>query len=222
MRHLIHLPLSPFSRKIRLALNEKGLEYEVLSEKVWERRANFLAINPAGTVPVLIEDDETVICDSTAIAEYLEERYSDTPLMPVTATDRAEVRRLSLWFDQKFHSEVTANLVYEKINKRFMKSGEPNSMAIRAGLENIKYHLEYISWLVERRNWLGGDHLTYADLAAAAHLSCVDYLGNVPWDRAKQARDWYQRIKSRPSFRTLLADHIPGLPPPKHYADLDF
>jgi len=222
MRHLIHLPLSPFSRKIRLALAEKDMEFTLLSEKVWERREAFLKINPAGTVPVLIEDDETVICDSTAIAEYLEERYSDPPLMPVTAPERAEVRRLSLWFDQKFHAEVTANLVYEKINKRFMKTGAPNSVAIRAGLQNIKYHLDYIAWLVERRNWLAGDRLTFADLAAAAHLSCVDYLGDVPWDRAKPTRDWYQRIKSRPSFRALLADNIPGLPPPKHYADLDF
>ena len=71
-------------------------------------------------------------------------------------------------------------------------------------------------------NWLAGDDFSLADIAAAAHISCVDYLGDVPWSDYPGAHDWYARVKSRPSFRPLLADHIPGLPPPKHYADLDF
>ncbi|MDX5360569.1 MAG: glutathione S-transferase family protein [Alphaproteobacteria bacterium] len=222
MRRLIHLPLSPFCRKIRLVLEEKGLDYRLVTEKVWLRRPQFLAVNPAGTVPVFIDDDGTRVCDSLAIGEYLEERYADPPLMPVTAADKAEVRRLVYWFDLKFHQEVTANLLYEKVNKRLMGTGTPDSQAIRAGLDNIKYHLEYIGWLVDRRNWLAGDTMTMADLSAAAHLSCLDYIGNVPWDRFPPARDWYQRLKSRKSFRPLLADAIPGIPPPAHYADLDF
>jgi glutathione S-transferase len=122
----------------------------------------------------------------------------------------------------KFHHEVTANLVDEKIMKRFLGLGEPDSGAIRAGNKNIHYHLDYIGYLTERRRWIAGDELSLADLAAAAHLSCVDYLGDVPWDDHLPAKDWYARIKSRPSFRSLLGDHIPGAPPPKHYADLDF
>ena len=135
---------------------------------------------------------------------------------------RAEVRRLVDWFDHKFNVEVTENLVGEKMMKRFLGLGEPDSTAIRAGLTNIHHHLDYIGYLVERRSWLAGEEMTLADAAAAAHLSSVDYLGDVPWDDHPVAKDWYARIKSRPSFRPILADHIPGAAPAKNYADLDF
>ena len=117
---------------------------------------------------------------------------------------------------------MTEPLVGEKMMKRFLGLGEPNSAAIRAGKANLGYHLDYITFLVERRRWLAGDHFSLADISAAAHLSALDYLGDVPWDAHDPAKEWYARIKSRPSFRPLLADHIPGAPPPKHYADLDF
>ena len=222
MRTLYHLWLSPFSRKVRVALKEKGLDVELKVEKVWERRPEFLSMNAAGTVPVLVEDDGTTIADSGAICEYLEEVYPEKSLTAETPAGRGEVRRLIAWFDQKFAREVSDNLYREKIMKRFLRIGEPNSSAIRAGHQNIHYHLDYIAWLTERRRYLAGDHFSLADIAAAAHLSALDYLGDVPWEQHVGAKDWYARIKSRPSFRPLLADHIPGAPPPKHYADLDF
>jgi len=143
-------------------------------------------------------------------------------LIGINALDRAEVRRLTQWFDGKLNREVTEPLVGEKMMKRFLALGEPNSGAIRAGKANLGYHLDYITFLVERRRWLAGDHFSLADISAAAHLSALDYLGDVPWEAHEPAKEWYARIKSRPSFRPLLADHIPGAPPPKHYADLDF
>ena len=132
------------------------------------------------------------------------------------------MRRLVGWFDRKFNAEVTENLVTEKMMKRFLGLGEPDSAAVRAGHVNIHYHLDYIAYLLERRDWLAGNRMTLADIAAAAHLSAVDYVGDVPWTDHAAAKDWYARIKSRPSFRGLLADSIPGAPPPKHYADPDF
>ena len=222
MRTLYHLWLSPFSRKVRIALAEKGLDFELKAEKVWERRQEFLALNPAGEVPVLVEDDGTVLADSTAICEYLEEAHPDPPLYPGGPAERAEMRRVAQWFDLKFSREVSVHLVGEKIMKRFLGLGAPDSAAIRAGKANIHYHLDYVGYLAERRAWLGGDKFSIADVAAAAQLSSVDYLGDVPWAEHQAAKDWYARIKSRPSFRPLLADHIPGLRPPKHYADLDF
>jgi glutathione S-transferase len=135
---------------------------------------------------------------------------------------RAEVRRLVGWFDRKFYTEVTSFLVGEKALKHLTGTGEPDSVMIRTGCYNIRGHLDYIGWLTERRNWLAGDGLTFADLAAAAQLSVVDYLGDVPWKTHEPAREWYARIKSRPAFRCLLGDHIAGFPPPRHYADLDF
>jgi glutathione S-transferase len=222
MRLLYHLWLSPFSRKIRVILKEKNLDFTMKVEKVWERRPEFLALNPAGEVPVLIEPDGTVLADAGAIAEFLDEVYRDKLLIGINALDRAEVRRLTQWFDGKLNREVTEPLVGEKMMKRFLGLGEPNSAAIRAGKANLGYHLDYITFLVERRRWLAGDHFSLADISAAAHLSALDYLGDVPWDAHDPAKEWYARIKSRPSFRPLLADHIPGAPPPKHYADLDF
>jgi glutathione S-transferase len=222
MRLLYHLWLSPFSRKIRVVLKEKNLDFTMKVEKTWERRPEFLALNPAGDVPVLIEPDGTVLAEANAIAEFLDEVYRDKLLIGINALDRAEVRRLTQWFDGKLNREVTDPLVGEKMMKRFLGLGEPNSGAIRAGKANLGYHLDYITFLVERRRWLAGDHFSLADITAAAHLSALDYLGDVPWDAHEPAKEWYARIKSRPSFRPLLADHIPGAPPPKHYADLDF
>ncbi len=106
--------------------------------------------------------------------------------------------------------------------KRFLGLGQPNASAIRAGHQNIHYHLDYIAWLCDRRRWLAGESFSLADIAAAAHLSAIDYLGDVPWENHAGAKDWYARVKSRPSLRAILADHIPGITPPKHYADLDF
>lgn len=222
MRTLYHLWLSPFSRKIRILLKEKNLDFDMQVEKVWERRADFLALNPAGEVPVLVEPDGTTLSDANVIAEYLEEVYTDRPLLPQDPIARAETRRLVAWFDIKFNREVTQNLVEEKITKRFLGLGQPSSQAIRAGVANIHYHLDYIGYLVERRNFLAGDEFSLADVAAASHLSAIDYLGDVPWDQHVPAKDWYSRVKSRPSMRPILADHMPGATPPKHYADLDF
>ena len=93
---------------------------------------------------------------------------------------------------------------------------------LRAARANIRYHLAYIGWLAQKRDWLAGDRLSYADLAAAAHLSVADYLGDVPWTEDESAKNWYARVKSRPSFRPILADVSAGLPPSTTYADLDF
>ncbi|MBK8174976.1 MAG: glutathione S-transferase family protein [Rhodospirillales bacterium] len=222
MRVLYHQCLSPFCRKVRIVLGEKKLEHELRAEAVWEQRPEFLSLNPAGDVPVLVESDGTVLADSQAIAEYLDEVSPDPPLLGETPLERAEARRLIAWFDHKFDAEVTRNLVGEKVMSRLLRRGHPDSSAIRAGHANVRCHLEYICFLMERRNWLGGDRFSLADITAAAHFSCIDYIGDVPWDRYEDAKTWYARVKSRPSFRSILGDTIPGLPPVAAYADLDF
>ena len=221
MRVVYHLPFSPFSRKIRLILVEKKLEFQLELEDVWQCRDDYLVLNPAGQVPVLL-DEAAVIVDSTAIAEYLDEVYPSPNLLGRVPLERAEARRLAFWFDLKFFYEVTENIAYEKIVKRLSNAGEPNSERIRIGRENIHRHLEYIGFLTGRRNWLAGDNLTCADLAAAAHLSVIDYLGDVPWSAHEDAKDWYSRLKSRASFQPLLSDQIPGVTPAQCYADLNF
>jgi len=222
MRTLYHWWLDPFSRKVRLLLAEKGLEFDILVEKPWERRHEFLAMNPEGSVPVLVEDESTTICGGQVIAEFIEERYTRPNLLGASLEQRAETRRLIHWFDHKFYLEVTDNLLNEKVLKRFTDKGGPHSGAIRAGHHNIQTHLQYVEYLTERNNWLAGDDFSLADITAAAHLSAIDYIGDVPWRSFKEAKNWYAKVKSRPSFRSILSDHIPGMPPPRHYADLDF
>lgn len=217
MRTLYHLWLHPGSRKVRVMLAEKGLDFELKIEKIWERRTEFLTLNPAGDVPVLIEPDGTVFTDSNVICEYLDEVYDTNSLLGKEPIQRAETRRLIAWFDQKFNAEVTDNLVGEKMMKRFYRRGEPHGPSIRAGHANIHYHLDYIEFLTERRRWIAGESFSMADITAAAHLSAIDYIGDVPWNDHKGANSWYARVKSRKSFQPLLNDVIPGFTPSETY-----
>jgi glutathione S-transferase len=222
MRSLFHLPLSPYCRKVRLALSEKRLPFELRVEKVWERRPEYLELNPAAAVPTLVEANGLVVPDSAVICEYLEEAYTDMSLLGETLAERVEARRLVAWFDGKFDMEVTRNLNGQKYIKRLASRGHPDAMALRAGYAALREHLQYLGWLAETRKWLAGTALSLADLTAAAHLSVLDFTGDVDWSVSPAARDWYARMKSRPSFRGLLADRVPGMSPPQHYADLDF
>lgn len=221
MNRLFHVPLSPFCRKVRLSLAEKRIEVELVEERYWEQDPDFLRRNPAAKVPVLKMDGK-VMAESSAICEYLEEKYLEPSLMPRDPDGRYEVRRLVAWFDDKFHNEVTSKLLYERVNKKVMGAGYPDSTNVKAGARAIKYHLDYMHWLLDHRRWLAGDVMTLADFAAAAHLSALDYISDVDWRRSAVVKDWYATIKSRPAFRSILADQIAGFPPPAHYADLDF
>ncbi|MGQ4274706.1 glutathione S-transferase family protein [Terrihabitans sp. B22-R8] len=230
MAILYHHPFCPHSRFIRLAMAEMGMECDLVEERPWERREGFLILNPAGTTPVLVEEQIASVPGSTVIAEWLDETrglaLGNRRLLPENPQDRVEVRRLVAWFGKKFAEEVSEPLVQEKIYKRFMRpehgGSSPDPASIRAAKANIRYHLKYIGYLIRQRNWLAGKDLTYADLCAAAHISAVDYMGDVPWDEDSMARDWYARVKSRPSFRTLIGDRVIGMQPSSVYADLDF
>jgi glutathione S-transferase len=227
---LFHHPFCPHSRFVRLMMGEYGVAVRLVEERVWERREAFLLLNPAGTTPVLVEEGHPAVPGADVIAEYLDEtrgaELDDRRLLPTEPGTRVEVRRLTGWFNAKFFEEVTNLLVVERIYKRHMSvnhgGGPPDTQAIRAARSNIRYHLAYIGWLMRGRTWLAGERLSYADLAAAAHLSVADYLGDVPWNEDEGAKNWYARVKSRPSFRTILADTLPGIPPSATYADLDF
>jgi glutathione S-transferase len=230
MLTLFQHPFCPHSRFVRLIFAELGAAPRLVEERVWERRADFLALNPAGETPVLVEEGGPPVPGAAIIAEYLLETHGDKlsalGLMPQDANGRVEVRRLMSWFNDKFFEEVSGALVMERVYKRFIPAaqggGSPNTDALRAARANIRYHLAYIGWLIRRRDWLAGDNMTFADLAAAAQLSAVDYLGDVPWDEDETAKAWYARIKSRPAFRALLTETLAGLPPAPSYADLDF
>ena len=184
---LIHHPVSPFSRKVRIAMSEKRMLFVLKEEEPWRLSQDVYKLNPAGELPVYVYDGN-VISGNYAICEFLEEVSKDYKLLPAEIQARAEVRRLTEWFDVKFYREVYRNVVVEKVDKRY----------------------------------LAGETFTLADVTAAAHLSVIDYLGDVPWESYKNAKLWYSKIKSRPSFKDILRDSIKGILPAKHYANLDF
>ncbi|MEQ9449484.1 MAG: glutathione S-transferase family protein, partial [Rhodospirillaceae bacterium] len=186
------------------------------------RDEDLLVLNPAGELPVLVDEDGSTICGANTICEYLDEVYPEPPLLGRTPGARAEARRLADWFDTKFFSEVTQHLAGEKLTRRIRENAAPDSRALTAGRENIHTHLHYIAWLTERRSWLAGDHVTVADLSAGANISLVDYCGDVPWEDHPLAKEWYVRLKSRPSVRPLLRDALANIAPAPVYADLDF
>src|SRR5246127_5230246 len=164
MYTLFHHPFCPHSRFIRLAVGEYGLDLRLVEERVWERREAFLALNPAGTTPVLTTVGFPPIPGAAVIAEYLDEAHgaglSDRRLLPVAMAERIEVRRLMAWFNEKFFEEASGPLVTERIYKRFMSEvdggGSPSTDVIRAAKANVRYHLSYIGWVGQRRNYLGG------------------------------------------------------------------
>jgi glutathione S-transferase len=221
MLRLHHFALCPFSRKVRIALREKELDAELEVTEPWHCGDELSALNPAGEVPILLDGDR-VIADSAVICEYLEETRPERRLLGLDTVDRAEVRRLVAWFDVKFMREVTDLIWREKVLKFVVNRDAPSSAAVRVGVANLHAHLSYVGYLFEQRNWLAGDHISLADIAAGAHLSVLDYLGDVPWEAHPAAKLYYARLKSRPSFRPLLTDRIPCLKPAAHYDDLDF
>ncbi|MDO5529283.1 MAG: glutathione S-transferase family protein [Paracoccus sp. (in: a-proteobacteria)] len=218
---LYHVALSPFSRKVRLVLAEKRIEVELAEERYWEQGPELFRRNPAGKIPVL-RMDGMLLAESQAICEYLDETVPSPALMPDSAAGRYETRRLCAWFDDKFNAEVTRPILQERVWKKVWRSGHPDSRTVKAGLAAIRVHMDYISQLLNERRWLAGGSMTLADFTAAAHISCLDYISDVDWDRWGDVRDWYATIKSRPAFRSILADQVPGFPPAPHYAQLDF
>jgi len=223
MWQLYQFPLCPFSRKVRLVLAEKGVAHELKRVSPWVEDDAFSDLNPAGETPVLVEDQKgAVLIDSGAICEYFEETIERTPMIPGTAINRAEVRRLVSWFDGKLHRDVVAPLMEERMKKRLASRAPPDTAQLRKAMMAANGHLDYLDYLLDHRRWLAGPSLTLADFAAAAQLSAADYLGGVDWRGHKQTADWYSVMKSRPSFRPLLAERMEVIMPPHHYDKVDF
>ncbi len=230
MLTLFHHPMLASSRFVRLVFAEYGEDLNLIEEKPWARRKEFLALNPAGTLPVLLAENEQPVVGATVIAEFVDETRGalkrERRLFAEDVFERAEIRRLVSWFLDKTENEVTRHLVRERVFKPFMPGsaggGAPDPAAIRAARANVRVHMRYLNYLAGTRDWLAGPKLTCADLAAAAALSVLDYLGETDFAEAPAAREWYSRLKSRPSFRPLLADRVRGLAPAASYADLDF
>jgi len=223
MWQLYQFPLCPFSRKVRLLLGEKAVGYELVRESPWQQRDEFLDMNPAGQTPVMVDTNAgVVLIDSSTICEYFEETVEKATMLPGTAANRAEVRRLVAWFDERLYAEVVAPLMHERMLKRIVHRMTPDAKVLREAMRAANAHLDYVDYLLDHRRWIGGPVLSLADLAAAAHLSVADYLGGIDWRGHDRTREWYAALKSRPSFRPLLSERMEIVGPPEHYDKVDF
>lgn len=223
MWQLYQFPLCPFSRKVRLLLGEKGIGYDLVRESPWAQRDEFLDMNPAASTPVMVDTERNVtLIDSQAICEYFEETVEKFPLISGGAAGRAEIRRLTAWFDQNFYGDVVAPLLHERMRKRIVDRAAPDARVLREAMKRANTHMDYTDYLLDHRNWMGGATMSLADISAAAHLSVADYLGGIDWVGHEQTRRWYAGFKSRPSFRPLLSERMEVIVPPPHYEKPDF
>lgn len=219
---IYHYPLCPFCRLVRLAYYEKGIPHALLTEIPWERRPAFLDKNPLGTLPMITEPDEYMLSGADTICTYLNEIHQLPDLMGETPRGRAEIHRLIEWTHSVFYSDVVKPILSERVYKTLQHKGVPDSNILRAARQNYKILMPYLDWIASRRSYLGGRHLSYADLAVAAQLSVLDYLGELGWEKLPDIKVWYAKIKSRSSFKSLLQDKVGGIMPTEEYTNLDF
>lgn len=225
MYRLYHHPICPFSRKVRVHMAAKEIGVELIQENFWVRRKEFLAINTAGAVPVLFDNENSaIICNSSTIIEYVEEKHKDDEnFLGDSILKRAEVRRIQNWFDEKFYGEVTKYVLNERFYNRYLPGVQaPSSEVLRVAKNNLNAHLGYIEYLLEGRKYLAGDIVSVADFAAAAQISVLDYFGDINWNHYAPAKDWYSLVKSHRFFNDILKDRIPNIVPPVWYSQLDF
>jgi glutathione S-transferase len=219
---IYHFSTCPFSRTARICLKEKNQDFDLINESIWEHREEFLRINPAGKTPVLIIDNHIIIRGIKPLIEFIEEVCKESELIPGTPEIRAYIRYVFDWFNDKFYDEITKYILSEKIIRLTINAGSPDSSAIRAAKKNLLYHLDYLDYLLNDNTYLCGERITIADCAAAAQLSILDLVNDVPWDYSIKVKRWYSLMKSRPSLNAILSDEIYGITQPRHYSDPDF
>lgn len=223
MLTLYHHPMCPLSRQVRVLLKELVLEFGMIKEEYWLRRREFTQVSPASTLPVIkLPNSEAGIVGIYPVIEYINDTNQNFHLMPESPEEKSKVRKYLSWFNEKFYREVTKIYIDEKMIRLLMRTGAPRTNFLKAGKDNLNNHLKFLSACLENNSYLVSEKISCADIAAAAHISVVDYFGEITWDIWPIVKHWYSIIKSRPSFRPLLLDHMPGFTPHKTYADLDF
>ncbi len=225
MYRLYYHPLCPFSRKIIIHLAAKELSFDLNIENFWERRKEFIALNPAGNVPVIFDNqNENLVIGSSVIIEYIEEKHPESiNFLGESFVMRSEVRRLQSWFDEKFFNEVSKLILNERYFNRFLPGSlAPESEILHVARKNLSVHFGYIEYLLESRKYIAYDKISVADFAAAAHISSVDYFGDINWNYYPTVKDWYCLVKSHRIFSEMLKIRISNVTPPEWYSKLDF
>ena len=220
MNKLFHYFLCPSSRFIRIILNEKKVDCNLFIEDFSNPSEDYLFKNPGGFFPTLNTSSNENIVGSLVIVEYLQNLMLPPKFM--IKENENEIRRLLFWFETNFKNEVIIPLLKEKVFKRFEKNSVPSSFVIRTARSNLKYHMQYFNYLIKENDFFIDDNLSYVDLYYGASLTVLDYIDELTFFDYEKLKNLYSIIKSRPSFKKILADRIVGVNPHSNYLKLDY
>ncbi len=204
MLTLYEHPLSPYAQKNKIALREKGLEFELATPDAigsGDTGGDFLKANPRGEVPALI-DDGFAIFDSTIILEYLEDKWPSPPLLPTSAADRARVRMIEDVMDTHFEA-INWGLGEVAYFKR-ATGAESEAIFAKAAAQTQGY----FAWLENQlgdADWFNGDHFGWGDLAIIPYINGSASFGNTPAEGSK-LEAWAARTNARDAVATTAAE----------------
>jgi len=200
MLTLYDYPDCPFCQKVRVVLAEKDLEFEKIFvdlRRQEQKSPDFLRLNPYGKVPVLVDEDE-VIYESTIINEYLEDEYPIPRLMPEDSGGRARVRLLEDYCDNSFIPATTTLLAQLRKTE-----AERDMQRVDQAREDLRRGLYFLSDRLGQQEFLVGKEFTLADAAFAPRIMVIGRLGVELEPALGNVQAWIERIRARPSVRSL-------------------
>jgi glutathione S-transferase len=200
---LIDNPLSPYSLKIRIILYEKGIDFESSEIHTEDQRAELLRANPRAEVPALVDGD-TVLYDSKVIAEYLEERFPQPPLLPVDPAGRARCRRLELVADTELDAAVVVFAMF-KFFRRDLVERLPEAFERAEALLGGQF--AKLERELAGREYFGGA-FGRADIAFAPHFAAAAFMGLAPGAETPNLAAWLARVSARPSVQRASQEAV--------------
>ena len=195
--------VSPFVRKVRVALAEKGIEYDLVAANPFAPSDEFLRISPLKKIPVL-QDGDVTLPDSSAIVAYLEKAYPTSPLYPSAAADYGQVLFYEEYADTLLYSTLGPIFVQRVVVPNLM-NGTPDEKVIQACLTKVPEVLSFVESLLGDGDWLVGDSFTVADIAMTSPFVNFGYAGeSVDAQRYPKLAAYVARAHARPSFKALI------------------
>ena len=197
MLKLLSATPSPYARKVRIALQEKGLPFELVTEVPWDKTTSTPKYNPLEKLPVLILEDGSSVYESSFIMHYLEVKYPDTPLLPPDLDQALIARRLEVLCDG-----ICDAIVLTFFERQRAGGGSPEW--IERQRRKIEGGFAEIAKIVGKREWAVGESFSLGDIAAGTAIGYVRVrLPEFPLaTRHPNLATYYDRLQTRPSFQS--------------------
>lgn len=198
---------SPFGWKVRIALAEKKVPYDMIVPENKNEDPVFARMNPFRKTPVLVLEDGRTLYESTVINEYLEEVHPDPPMLPKDPYERARVRILEDTFDQYFYPAIrdliTSQFVSQPPVLLRKKADQVDHTLLEESRVKVHEHMRRLEGELKGRTWFGGDLFSLADAAHVPALTGnLKLLGIVPDPKYPGLGDWIARVMKRPAYKT--------------------